>query len=207
MDLNRLPIAGAIVIGLAAPLSGATLQVRGTISTFLGFDGNTITDGSTVEIGYFLGVSPSTRPSEYTDADWNSFTVLDSAQTSQLFGFLNGAVQISLDLDSETDFGVGEIPVRIGVKIIDSLNSAHFNVFTTAENAAVLELPSVPPTPGVGSADVAARSASDTAGIDFVWRDNANAFRTSIPIPIPEPSTSISALLGLGLIIGARRRK
>lgn len=189
---------------------GVTVSVQGLADTITGFDGDVIQDGSRVEIGYFLGVDASVDPTTYSASGaWDTFTVLGTTTTQTvLFDTIDGGADYTgQDFDSDTDFsalpadqqGAG-LDVRIGVRIFDDLESGRFNTYTILGDPARLEEPQAPPIPGAGTADLT------TTGARIVWEDNANPFQTSIAA-IPEPSTSLSALLGLGLLIGSRRRK
>jgi hypothetical protein len=178
--------------------TAASVSVSGLVETLSGFDGNTIRDGSRVEIGYFLGVDSSKDPNTYSLADWSSFELLGTTSTGTVFfGLIDGGVDLEgTRFDSETDFATG-LPVRVGLRIFDDLDSGRFNTFTTGGNNAILELPD-DFVPGSGDADLT------TEGSQVFWEDSANPFQTSIAVP--EPTTFFSTLVGLGLLAGRRRR-
>lgn len=199
MKITQTLTLTAILIGGISTATAATVSVSGLVQTLTGFDGETIADGSDVQIGYFLGIDSSKEPASYSIDDWSSFERLANTTTGAVFfGFIQGGVDLSgTRVDSDTDFPTSPLPVRIGLRIFDS-ESGRYNTFTTAGLKPILELTD-PFVPGTGDADLT------TEGSTTVWEDSANPFKTTL-VAIPEPSSALSLLLGAGLLLGARRR-
>ena len=197
MKITQTLTLTAILIGGISTATAATVSVSGLVQTLTGFDGDTIADGSNVEIGYFLGIDSSKEPATYSADDWSSFERLANTTTATVFfGFIPGGVDLSgTRVDSNDDFPTSPLPVRIGLRIFDS-ESGLYNTFTTAGSKPILELTN-PFVPGTGDADLT------TEGSTTVWEDSANPFKTTL---VPEPSSALSLLLGAGLLLGARRR-
>ena len=62
MKITQTLTLTAILIGGISTATAATVSVSGLVQTLTGFDGDTIADGSNVEIGYFLGIDSSKEP-------------------------------------------------------------------------------------------------------------------------------------------------
>lgn len=203
---------------LANPLAGATLTLQGNgLSTLGDAAGTPLTDGSIVQVGYFLGVDTSLSPKEYTQANWESFVAFTGANTdnsridirTRTQGAFRSVYTLgTLEFDDSTGDRLPPLPARFGIRIFDTIDSAgisnaNYNTVSSSSNTWFTSgVATDPPTPDpiLGFAQGGA-----SANPALAWQDNANPFNTSIAVP--EPSTSLSALLGLGLLIGVRRRK
>jgi len=179
--------------------SAVSLSLTGNIFPALqDASGTNLPDGSLVQVGFFQGIAVTTDPSTFTSSEWDTFTPLAGGgltfaenlgiTTSNVFGDFPSAVILqNVVTDPNSNLFDGAFtPVRIGFRIFDSLTdvtSSDFNTVTCAE--------------------IALNSVGDTG---FFWEDAANPFQTSISV-IPEPSSMLSLTLGLGLLLGTRRRK
>ncbi|YCM45344.1 PEP-CTERM sorting domain-containing protein [Verrucomicrobiaceae bacterium 227] len=219
MTSKSLIITGLRFSLLCSVSQAASVNVGGVVETpFRNSEGNILPDGSIIQIGYLLGVDTSTdlsAPENLAKIDWNSFTALTGfgspksadnydTRVSSIFGE-GGFFGDALVFDSETDFGVpSELPVRMALRVFDSSTgtaNALFNTYTSSADTFILELPNALDT-NAGRADIDIGAGGGDSRI--IWQ--GTPFLTDVEA-IPEPSTSLSALLGLGLLIGARRRK
>lgn len=200
------------------PASAATLTLQGNgLSTLFDPSGTRLVDGSIVQVGYFLGVTPSTSPADYSAADWMSFTPLAG------LGSLNSDIDIrtrtqgsfesvyslgTITLDDGNGDILPPLPTRFGIRIFNTTDPgalAVANYNTTSASFSQWTSSGVitdPPTPDPILSYAQGGSAANPS---LFWQDASNPFTTSIAIP--EPSTSISSLLGLSFLLGARRRK
>jgi len=203
---------------LGTAVQAAIVNVGGlVIPSLQDKSGATLPDNSIVQVGYLLGLEPSTDldvPANAASIDWSSFTAITGVGSPMSTGVFDTRISSTfgsgtffgdgLTFDTETDFGnPSEIPVRLAVRVFDStigISGAQFNTFTSSKSAFILELPDAL-NPNAGRGDF---SIDDAGESGLFWQ--GTPFRTSVDA-IPEPSTSLSALLGLGLLIGARRRK
>jgi hypothetical protein len=200
--------------------TAATVTVgAGSFSNFLNSSGAPLPVGSKVQIGFFLGIEvmkngddlQTNGPATFSKNQWDLFRPFDDTLFETFDGDGPGADNFNSVLNASYTFdadlvGGLSFPAYVGIRIFDTtsndVSGAMFN--TVARSVATWEFtdPSVstnqPPSPNIPARD------SIPAGTIF-WEDNANPFETSLT-PIPEPSTSLSALLGLGLLIGSRRR-
>lgn len=220
MTLKFSLTAALGIVLLGSAVQAATVNVGGLVlPSLLDESGSNLPDGSIVQVGYLLGLDPSVDlniPVNAMNIDWNSFVALSGAgspnsagvndtRISSIFGpgtfFGDG---LSFESSDGGDFGSPSvIPVRLAVRVFDSIagiNGAMFNTFTSSKGAFILENPDAL-NPNAGRGDF---SIDDAGESGLFWQ--GTPFRTTV-IAIPEPSTSLSALLGLGLLIGTRRRK
>jgi len=196
----------------------ATVSVGGlVIPSLLDENGLSLADGSIVQVGYLLGLDPSLDldiPANSLNIDWNSFTAITGIGSPNSVGVNDTRVDstfgpgtffgdgLSFETADGGDFGTPSgIPVRLAVRVFDSTtgpDGAKFNTFTSSKSVFILENPNdLDPNAGRGDFSV------DTAGeAGLFWQ--GTPFHTTV---VPEPSTSLSALLGLALLVGARRRK
>lgn len=200
MQLHTSARLSVITLAIISQVHAVNVNINGVITAPLqNALGENLPDGSLVEIGYFLGVDLSTDVTGFTANNiWDTFTVLRLSETGTQFNFFDaGASLTGTAFDSDNDFDA--LPRRVGVRITDSA-TGDFNIYTINSSATELELPiGTPPAFGTGEADLSIDA--DTQNV--VWL--GTPFLTDVTA-IPEPSTSLSALLGLGLLIGARRR-
>lgn len=210
--MNRLLPATALL--LTHSLSATTLSIgEGSFIGFNGSDGNPLPDGSVVQIGYFLGIEDSILPSAFTPQQWSTFTPilglgsLNSDSRNPFTDFGTGEFDFAgLQLDTETDSGLNNLPTRLGIRVFDTSTtpdaSSFFNTLSSDNSDWILELPlGTPPALGTGRADLLIDS--NTVG-QITFQDNLNRFQTSLIIP--EPSSSTTLLLGPALLLGKRRR-
>jgi hypothetical protein len=213
------PIGVATVFGvLNSPAASLTIEGNG-LTSLLDRNGSLLTDGSIVQVGYFLGVSTSTDPEFFSAADWDTFTALtgpnslnpgvtDATLSQSSFNSVYSLGRFTLD-DSTGDVlpNSGDFPFRLGVRIFDTtdpgqIGTADFNTVTGRLNERWVEtgIQSDPPPPprnlGYAAGGVGANP-------DIFWQFDANPFQT---VPIPEPGTSLTFLLGTLLVAGRRRR-
>jgi hypothetical protein len=200
LKITTITCLSAFVLIATPQTQAASVNVNGAITGSLQNRlGENLPDGSVVEVGYFLGVNITTPVGDYTPNNlWDTFTVIRTVQTSKIFNFFDAGADLSgAAFDSDADFDA--LPRRVGVRFTDSA-SGDFNIYTIDGTASELELAvGTPPAFGTGEADLSL----DGATANVAWL--GTPFRTTVAVP--EPSTSLSALLGLGLLIGARRRK
>jgi len=195
----------------------ATVSVGGLIlPSVQDRQGTDLVDNSIIQVGYLLGLNPSTDlnvPENSTKIDWNSFVAIAGFGSPKSDGVYDTRISSTfgpgtffgdgLTFDTETDFGTpSQIPVRLAIRVFDSTtdtDGALFNTFISSKSVFVLEEPNaLDPNAGRGDFSV------DERGEDgLFWQ--GTPFLTNVD-PIPEPSTSISVLLGLGLLLGSRRR-
>lgn len=213
----------ALLFGFCPLASAAVFSVSGATAWSL-YDSTGTTPlaaVSIVQLGFFPSIDASVDPATYTPAQWSSFVPIAglgslnpskdivirfvSAANPSIFGF-NHTFE---DLDN-TPFPSLD-PVRLGYKIFDSNdpNSGSFNVVSTNAAQWVLSNQNQGPL-DQGPVVRIGRASDDTSPEDsnpgLAWQSGpSGAFSTVIAIP--EPSTSLSALLGLGLLVGTRRRK
>lgn len=215
MILRSLFFTG-LGFAILAPAQAATVNVGGIVlAPFQDAGGNTLPDGSIIQVGYLLGLDPSvdlSNPVNAANIDWNSFTAIAGfgsardagnydTRVSSIFG-PGGFFADGLEFDTDTDFGApSELPVRIALRVFDSTTdtNANFNTYTGSSARFILEPPGAVPSPDLGRADIDINGGDS----DLVWQ--GDPFRTTVAIP--EPSTSLSMLLGLGLLASRRRRK
>ncbi len=220
--LSIIPICA---LGLGTQSTSAATFSLSTASAWSFYDDAAQTSplaaGSVVQVGFFLGIDATTNPSTFTEEQWNTFTPivgigsLNPMQTLAI-RFANvdnpsvfGGAFAFTDAD-DTPFGTTD-PIRLGFRIFDSEDptQGEFNTVSNFEDAWVLTNQNQQDT-DQGPILRIGRSAGDTTPGDsnprLAWQDDSSPFATTIQV-VPEPSTSLTALLGLGLLIGARRRK
>ena len=217
---HKFLFSSALGLGLmSASVNAATVTVGGLVLPPLMDENGTnpLPDGSIVQVGYLLGLSPSVdldTPGGFALLDWNSFVPLtgvgspnssgiNDTRVSSIFGsgtfFGDG---LEFESGDGGDFGTPTgIPVRLAVRVFDSTTgvNALFNTFTSSGDSFILEDPSAL-DPNAGRGDFSINDVSDSG---LFWQ--GTPFQTTVAIP--EPSTSLSALLGLTLLAGSRRRK
>jgi hypothetical protein len=198
-----LPTASAVVLSIG----------EGSFISFSGRDGSPLPDGSTIQIGYFLGIADSILPSAFTPQQWSTFTPIlglgspnsDSRNPATDFG--TGEFDFAgLTVDTEADSGLPSFPTRLGIRVFDTTETpdptTFFNTLSSDSRDWILELPTgTPPIPGTGRADLLIDDNTQSA---ITFEDNTNRFMTIVQIP--EPSSALSLLLGTLLMTGRRRR-
>ena len=189
---------------------GASLRIV-TQNTFAGFSNNlldetgaTLTTGDLVKIGYFELTTPGIIDGPTTDGDrFDNFVAIDSI-TIQLGA--DGVFDETVELDDAADLpGTSEQRLQFGIRFYNGptvSESTFFNTVTNEEWRFSFSSASPPPPDSEILLDpLISSNVVDSS----VWEGGAaSAFQTTVPVP--EPGTSLSALLGLGLLLGSRRR-
>jgi hypothetical protein len=219
--LNKSALVGFVGIYSFATASAASLSISGTnFNSLMNASGITLPAGSIIQVGYFLGINPSTTdPSAFGASEWDTFTALTGplslnssllASTENINATFQGVYRLNMTIDTESaDANARTFPAfpsKIGVKIFDTTDpsgiaSANFN--TASSSLASWTATGADGTGGTGLV-LGMTAGGSAANPELFWQSGpGGAFMTAVP----EPSTSLSALLGLGLLVGARRRK
>lgn len=216
MTSKSVTIVAGLGLSLLSSVSqAANVSTSGVILPSLqDRSGSTLPDGSIVQVGFLLGLpvgTDLTEPANIASIDWDSFTAITGVgspnntgdydtRTSSIFG-AGTFFGENLNFD-DADPIFGGLPVRVAVRIFDSIDAignADFNTYTSSNDFFILESPD-PLNPNAGRADFSINTEADPG---LIWQ--GTPFQTSVAVP--EASTSLSALLGLTLLLGARRRK
>ncbi len=219
---NKFLIAATIGLCSTALSSGASLSISGNnFNTLMDSADNPLAAGSILQVGYFLGIDTETAdPGAFGKTQWDTFTALTgpfslntslTAVTENLGGPFPPAIyRLDMTIDDESaDANAKTFPPfasLIGIRVFDTtdpsaIGSADYNTATSRQDSWTATGPD-----GVGGTGVVLGMAGGGTATnpDLFWEFNSSPFQT---VAIPEPSSSLSLLLGVGLLLGARRRK
>ena len=182
-------IIAAVVVSLSKLAYTASITIGGgSFANVLDGLGDSLPEGSQVQVGSFDGVEPSKSGADFTSADWQSFNPflgIGSSNPDEVIGTFSAGegfesvFQINSELDAELgDLFPSEFPVRLGFRVFDttesSLEGVAYNTVVRDVSTWVFNDPKIitnqPPSPSIGTSD-------DSL---MFWEDNENPFQTSI---------------------------
>ena len=182
-------IIAAVVASLSKLAYTASITIGGgSFANVLDGLGDSLPEGSQVQVGSFDGVEPSKSGANFTSADWQSFNPflgIGSSNPDEVIGTFSAGegfesvFQINSELDAELgDLFPSEFPVRLGFRVFDttesSLEGVAYNTVVRDVSTWVFNDPKIitnqPPSPSIGTSD-------DSL---MFWEDNENPFQTSI---------------------------
>jgi hypothetical protein len=187
--LKIILIIAAVVVSLSKLAYTASITIGGgSFANVLDGLGDSLPEGSQVQVGSFDGVEPSKSGADFTSADWQSFNPflgIGSSNPDEVIGTFSAGegfesvFQINSELDAELgDLFPSEFPVRLGFRVFDttesSLEGVAYNTVVRDVSTWVFNDPKIitnqPPSPSIGTSD-------DSL---MFWEDNENPFQTSI---------------------------
>jgi hypothetical protein len=187
--LKIILIIAAVVVSLSKLAYTASITIGGgSFANVLDGLGDSLPEGSQVQVGSFDGVEPSKSGADFTSADWQSFNPflgIGSSNPDEVIGTFSAGegfesvFQINSELDAELgDLFPSEFPVRLGFRVFDttesSLEGVAYNTVVRDVSTWVFNDPKIitnqPPIPSIGTSD-------DSL---MFWEDNENPFQTSI---------------------------
>jgi hypothetical protein len=187
--LKIILIIAAVVVSLSKLAYTASITIGGgSFANVLDGLGDSLPEGSQVQVGSFDGVEPSKSGADFTSADWQSFNPflgIGSSNPDEVIGTFSAGegfesvFQINSELDAELgDLFPSEFPVRLGFRVFDttesSLEGVSYNTVVRDVSTWVFNDPKIitnqPPSPSIGTSD-------DSL---MFWEDNENPFQTSI---------------------------
>ena len=182
-------IIAAVVASLSKLAYTASITIGGgSFANVLDGLGDSLPEGSQVQVGSFDGVEPSKSGADFTSVDWQSFNPflgIGSSNPDEVIGTFSAGegfesvFQINSELDAELgDLFPSEFPVRLGFRVFDttesSLEGVAYNTVVRDVSTWVFNDPEIitnqPPSPSIGTSD-------DSL---MFWEDNENPFQTSI---------------------------
>ncbi len=182
-------IIAAVVASLSKLAYTASITIGGgSFANVLDGLGDSLTEGSQVQVGSFDGVEPSKSGADFTSVDWQSFNPflgIGSSNPDEVIGTFSAGegfesvFQINSELDAELgDLFPSEFPVRLGFRVFDttesSLEGVAYNTVVRDVSTWLFNDPEIitnqPPSPSIGTSD-------DSL---MFWEDNGNPFQTSI---------------------------
>ena len=182
-------IIAAVVASLSKLAYTASITIGGgSFANVLDGLGDSLPEGSQVQVGSFDGVEPSKSGADFTSVDWQSFNPflgIGSSNPDEVIGTFSAGegfesvFQINSELDAELgDLFPSEFPVRLGFRVFDttesSLEGVAYNTVVRDVSTWVFSDPEIitnqPPSPSIGTSD-------DSL---MFWEDNENPFQTSI---------------------------
>jgi len=162
--------------------------------------GATLNTGDVARLGYFELVDGPA-------VDGDLFTGFVPISTVLVNIDANGNFSQTITLDDMADLpGTTSQTLQFGIRFFNDSSEAaatFYNTVTDSDWQFTFSNAIPPPT----DSEMLLDPILGEAGV--VWEDgSASAFSTTIRTDaVPEPSTAISALLGLGFLLGSRRRK